>query len=317
MFVIYIVCRFLQRNVNNLFVGLYLQPRKLIGFVYSTLTNREVINDLNVYNHDPTGQSLIINFLVVDNNYRRKGLGKLLLKTYLSNIQNNSFNRVILFSNEHLVKYFEKFNFKLKSNSSFNQDLVEMSLDNLTNNVNNNNSNNNILNNISQSDLLAALSKPSTKPNNNLINFDGNYDFISTKSSPFPINSRNGRCPRLECKSLIFLSGAAELRKLETVHPVSFFFTIYMKIFILTITQLTLLKPNDNLSHPSLPSPHIDKAWRLPGPMSFENITFSKTAPQTPSTISKFLACGECEIGSLGWVDNSGCWIDLSRVLYE
>lgn len=63
--------------------------------------------------------------------------------------------------------------------------------------------------------------------------------------------------------------------------------------------------------------------------MVFENITFSKNLPtdgsqailQGGSRLVKLLACAECDLGPLGWVeeDSSGVtyWLVVDRVGYQ
>ncbi|TIC01294.1 Mss4-like protein [Wallemia mellicola] len=276
------------KYAGDLFLGIFHQPRTqgLIGFVTSTLTNEDTFSEQSAKEHDPSGHTVLIHSLTVHNEdaHRETATTKLFTE-YMRRLDESSYNRVLIISSKEQVPFFEKYQFEITK--EIDNDQVEMSHDITPQKKPS----------ITQADILAALSKPSTKPNLNLLTFtdQSKYeDFLKDSK-----NSRNARCPRVECKSLVFLSGAADLKSLETIHP------------------LSILPPDNQFSHPSLPEPHLDKAWRLAGPMSFENITFSKTAPQTAANVSKFLACGECEIGSLGWVDNAGCWIDVKRVLYE
>ncbi|TIA88292.1 hypothetical protein E3P99_02698 [Wallemia hederae] len=277
-----------HKYATDLLLGIFSQPRTkgLLGFVSSTLSNDDTLTEHAKSTHDPSGHTVLIHSLVVHPNYRRNGVATRLFTEYMRKLDESSYNRVMVQSPTHLTHFFDKFKFtpvidtETQIETTMIHDITPQRRPTL-----------------SQADILAALNKPQPKQSLNLIPFtdDSSYSNFVTESR----NSRNARCPRSECKSLVFLANEAEFKDLETIHP------------------LTILLPNSHFSHPSLPPPYINKVWRLAGPMSFENITFSKIAPGTPPNVSKFLACGECEIGSLGWVDNVGCWIDMKRVLYE
>lgn len=277
-----------HKYASDLFLGIFNQPRTkgLLGFVSSTLSNDETLTEHSKHAHDPSGSTVCIHSLAVHPEHRRSGVAKKLLTEYMRRLDKSSYNIVVVLAPKPLIPFFEKFKFRT-TNETEKTGLFELVHDITPQRRPT----------LTQADLLAALNKPQPKPSLNFIPFtdDSSYDNFVSESK----NSRNARCPRAECKSLVFLANEAELKDLETVHP------------------LSILLPNNEFSHPSLPPPYINKAWRLAGPMSFENITFSKIAPGTPANVSKFLACGECEIGSLGWVDNAGCWIDMKRVLYE
>ncbi|TIA89496.1 hypothetical protein E3P80_02929 [Wallemia ichthyophaga] len=279
-----------HRYACDLFLGIFSQPRTkgLLGYVSGTLSNDDALST----SHDPSGHTVCIHSLSVHPQHRDSHIPEKLFAEYMRRLDESSYNRAVVYARKQRVPFFEHFKFKLtkeaEDGDKRQSDLFELVYDIIPQRRPT----------LSQADILAALNKPQPKPSPlTLTPFTdhSSYDaFVSELK-----NSRNARCPRDGCRSLVFLAREAELKDLDTVHP------------------LSILLPNKEFSHPSLPPPHMTKAWRLPSPMSFENITFSKIAPGTPANVSKFLACGECEIGSLGWVDNSGCWIDMKRVLYE
>jgi hypothetical protein len=59
--------------------------------------------------------------------------------------------------------------------------------------------------------------------------------------------------------------------------------------------------------------------------MTFENVAFSRPtvlpsstdAPTASAPATKLLACGECELGPLGWGDGREFWIFVGRVGYR
>jgi guanine nucleotide exchange factor len=52
--------------------------------------------------------------------------------------------------------------------------------------------------------------------------------------------------------------------------------------------------------------------------MVFENITFSRTVPSKSGGVTrKLLACGECELGPLGWAVGNEYWLAVDRVSYK
>lgn len=88
---------------------------KIIGLINGILSDKKLITD-DVYlpnsELESNGKNLLLFGLVVQPDYRRKGIAEKLMKTILEKAKNNGIKYAALTCRDKLIPYYEKFGFK-------------------------------------------------------------------------------------------------------------------------------------------------------------------------------------------------------------
>ncbi|PVG01045.1 Mss4-like protein [Serendipita vermifera] len=151
-----------------------------------------------------------------------------------------------------------------------------------------------------QANILQALASSSSKnrPKGSLLStFTGKAEVLAENDA----NKYNLLCPRPECGSVIMLKGVAKCKELAAADPID--------------SENHALSPH----LPALDHTAETSWWYVSGsPMVFENVAFSRAIPSTSGGVTKkLLACGECELGPLGWSAGNEYWLAIDRVSYK
>ncbi|CAM9660009.1 unnamed protein product [Choristocarpus tenellus] len=93
---------------------------KLVGFVCGTCCPGSELSHESMSDHDPSGPTLCIHSVVVDQQYRRSGIASALLKAYVEQIETTQpgIQRIVLISKAHLVPMYESCGFRLRGQST-------------------------------------------------------------------------------------------------------------------------------------------------------------------------------------------------------
>lgn len=82
------------------------------GFVCGTLTTSKSLTDESMSTHEPTGTTLCIHSVVTHEPSRRKGLGRWMMRSYMSEVARAAYvHRVLLLCKEPLVPFYESAGF--------------------------------------------------------------------------------------------------------------------------------------------------------------------------------------------------------------
>ncbi|KAJ3529873.1 hypothetical protein NMY22_g8821 [Coprinellus aureogranulatus] len=292
-----------QRNAPTLFLGAYTadSPRKLVGFVCSTLSDAEKLKYESMSNHVPNSSSVCIHSVCVAKPYCRQGVALRLLNEYLDRLTKAKaggapYERVLLITHEELRPLYEKAGFTWLGKSDVqhgSRPWFEMRYD------------------LSPSqpqiptDVLQALLKPSSEKHNPRLVSGGEHDLGDLverdDATGSAVNKYDLLCPR-GCRSVILKKGAAQWTERTSV----------------------AMEPED-FKHallPPMPPPPETALWWLvgPSPTAFENIGFTlPSGMHSTGKRLKLLTCAECDLGPLGWCEEGGSefWLAATRVGYR
>jgi len=299
--------RFRQKNAGDLFLAGYVDVptgRELGGYICSTLSPAESLTHESMSNHVPNSSSVCIHSVCVSPDHRRKGIALQLLKEYVSRIeaatlQGKPYERILLIAHDNLRSLYEKAGFEWLGPSAVvhgSRPWFEMRKT--------------VVHSPQQMPpgLFEALKRPSGDPKaaiQRLSAFpEGALQLTVPHSQKAGVNVNKYKlvCPRDGCGSLILLPGVGEWAEKESVQ----------------------FDPSGGSSKlPALPPAGETCQWWLitPSPMQFENIGFTRGVPSVDrlGPPLKLLACGECDLGPLGWCEQGGkeFWLACSRVGYK
>ncbi|KAF8530060.1 acyl-CoA N-acyltransferase [Hysterangium stoloniferum] len=303
-----------RQAIQKLFLGAYVSPRTLVGFVNATLSRGSSLAAESMHEHDPYGPSVCVHGIAVAEPYRRKGLGATLLTEYADRLRADPFvgstktERILLICHEQLIDFYRRSGFTLVGSSPVTHGpdpWFEMFLE-LGPPFTAPEANGAAAAEVSiPPAVLEALMNPSRRerPAPRLYSTFSSSDSLVTSSGE---NALDIICPRPKCGSLILKAGVATLKRGPAIE-----------------LEPSGREPPAPLT--PLPSSSTDIDWWLitPSPMAFENIGFSRAIPN-PSTSGamtplKLLACAECDLGALGWSKEGGneFWLVASRVGYR
>ncbi|KAF6757181.1 acyl-CoA N-acyltransferase [Ephemerocybe angulata] len=297
---------FRHLNAPTLFLGAYRStsdsPRKLVGYVCSTLSSEKTLTHESMSNHVPESDSVCIHSVCVAKEYRRKGIALRLLKEYLARLskaEGQPYKRVLLIAHEELRSFYEQAGFTWIGKSSvehgsrpwfeMRHDLemapeAQMQI---------------------PADVLQSLLRPSSEKHSPTLVSDYHHGLedliLKDESTGSSLNKYDLLCPR-GCQSVILKAGSAQWAERTSVS----------------------MEPED-LKHallPTLPPPPETAQWWLVhgSPMTFENIGFSRPSGMlSTGKRLKLLICAECDLGPLGWCEEGGSeyWLATSRVGYR
>jgi ribosomal protein S18 acetylase RimI-like enzyme len=102
----------------ELFMGAFNSNNELIGFICSTATHSSTLTHETMSQHESGGGTVCIHSVVVDNRYRRKGIGSRMLEEYLKLPFVKSINQLCLLSKQHLISFYQNAGFELLGESS-------------------------------------------------------------------------------------------------------------------------------------------------------------------------------------------------------
>jgi arylalkylamine N-acetyltransferase len=102
-----------MQEAGQFFGGAY-NDDGLCGFICGTLTTATTLTDESMSTHEPSGKTLCIHSVVVEESLRRKGIALWMLNCYLQQVvELTTVSRVLLICKEGLVQLYEKAGFKL------------------------------------------------------------------------------------------------------------------------------------------------------------------------------------------------------------
>lgn len=303
-----------QSVAPNLFLGAYDQTKdnekRLIGYICSTLSKSETLTHESMTTHDPDGKTICVHSVCVDPEHQRRKIGSSLLKGYVRRWMDGPYDRISLLAHEELIEFYASAGFKLIGKSEVvhgSKPWFELrySLQSQIPDV------------TTQRRILEVLREQSNqsevhRPDKKLVSyFPGGASELANEQG---LNKLRLYCPRIACRSNILLERTAAFVERASV----------------MIDNPQNLPPQDLLPHLPTP-PESISAWKIgppANPMVFENIGFSKTLPTNEShaeppgspRLVKLLTCAECDLGPLGWVEESpdgmSYWLVTNRVGY-
>ncbi|EIN05526.1 acyl-CoA N-acyltransferase [Punctularia strigosozonata HHB-11173 SS5] len=225
--------RYRQGNAPDLFLGAYIAPRQLVGYVCSTASSFPTLTHESMSKHEPNAPSVCIHSVCVAPNHRKKGIALRLLQSYLDRLQSTtSYERVLLITHEELRVLYEAAGFEFVGESAVQhgpkpwfemrkvlrsplthvlsegrQDTIDSSLGQPA---------------IAQADILAALmqqqSSSRTRPPAALLDsFNEGAVGTSVPVGSDLVNAYALVCPRAGCGSTILLARAATLVEKESI----------------------------------------------------------------------------------------------------
>ena len=103
-------------NANPVFRGFFNNQNLLIGFICGTRTQNKILthDTMSVNDPSPNARTLCIHSVVIKQEYRKKGLGLQMLKSYLNYLrEENLCDKILLLSKEHLIHFYESAGFIL------------------------------------------------------------------------------------------------------------------------------------------------------------------------------------------------------------
>ena len=105
-------------KASELFMGaLDSETNELVGFICSTKTRDTILTHESMSKHDQDGRTVCIHSVVVDEKYRRQGIGSRMMKEYLKLPFIQSVDRLCLLSKNHLVQFYQDAGFELLGES--------------------------------------------------------------------------------------------------------------------------------------------------------------------------------------------------------
>ncbi|KAF8954808.1 hypothetical protein BDZ97DRAFT_367269 [Flammula alnicola] len=314
--------RFRQSHAPQLFLGAYqsgTESRTLIGYVCATQSPESSLTHDTMTKHVPDSSSVCIHSVCVAPSYRSKGVGLALLKEYFVRLERArsegtaTWERVLLIAHDDLVPFYEKAGFENAGKSSVvHGSLPWFEMRRILTSPLKSTTESPVQ--MLQGDqqippgVLEALQRRRDVPSSRLLSDfpNGLSEVLVPESEAVgtSVNKFDLLCPRADCGSLILKKGVGKWVERASVQ----------------------IEPTGNLPNPHLPilpSPPETAQWWLitPSPMAFENIGF--TRPVQPLAESgrriKLLTCAECDLGPLGWSEESGSefWLACSRVGYR
>lgn len=94
---------------------------EIIGFICGTASNEDGLSQQSMFSHVSHGKFLKIHSVVVQAEYRRRGIALAAVKYYLQNQkEENNIQKVLLLSKQHLIPLYQKAGFTLVGPSSVN-----------------------------------------------------------------------------------------------------------------------------------------------------------------------------------------------------
>ncbi|MGO4538986.1 GNAT family N-acetyltransferase [Paenibacillus sp. 2TAB19] len=107
---------------------------KLVGIANGVRTSQEECGDemKGAHGDDPAGHSFCVLTVAVDTNYRRQGIGGMLLRKLIGQCRSDELRSIVLMCEEHLIGFYEQEGFALHGRSASNHGGIvwyEMSLD--------------------------------------------------------------------------------------------------------------------------------------------------------------------------------------------
>ncbi|KAI0051600.1 Mss4-like protein [Auriscalpium vulgare] len=299
--------RYRHSHAPELFLGAFIsqngQKRTLIGYVDGTLSPSPTLTHESMSTHVPGSRSVCIHGVCVDSSYRHRGIATALLKEYLRRLEGankesgeTKYERALLIVHEDIRAFYEGAGFEWVGKSDVvhgSKPWYEMRW---------------VAPEQPQqipAGVWEALQNQSASssgaPSGNLLHaFSGGLLDVVDKEDGDARNKYPLLC--VSCGSLILLKGVGVLKERENMEP-----------------------PDHTHPHlPPLTPPPGKVSWWLvtPSPMAFENIGFSNpvnTGAASAGFPLKLLACGECDLGPVGWCEPGGkeFWLACERVAYR
>ena len=111
---------FRQKAAGSFFQGAYAKDQ-LVGFIVSTLSPGDTLEEETMSSHDPSGRTLCIHSVVVDPSHRRKGIAISMLKRYVKSIAETgpgdgdagAVDRILLIAKGNLLHFYVACGFSL------------------------------------------------------------------------------------------------------------------------------------------------------------------------------------------------------------
>ena len=104
-----------QKVAGDFFYVIKNEATNVVGFVNGTCIEGETITHESMTEHRPKGTTLVIHSVTISPVGRRKGLGSLMLKNYLTAIGRNSpsIRKILLLSKAYLLRFYVSCGFSL------------------------------------------------------------------------------------------------------------------------------------------------------------------------------------------------------------
>jgi GNAT superfamily N-acetyltransferase len=110
--------RYRQANAGDLFLGVYLPTRTLIGIIMSTRSSSPVLTHSSMTSHDPKGSSVCVHGICIRKEYRRRGIATDLLREYVQQVSKiQGIERILLLCHEELQRLYVRAGFELVGKS--------------------------------------------------------------------------------------------------------------------------------------------------------------------------------------------------------
>ncbi len=106
--------RYRLKNAPELFYAIYLgSDTRAVGFIVSTRAHGATLEHDSMSQHEPSGDSVCIHSVVVDEKHRHKGVASRALSEYLQRISSVGAARSLLLCKSNLIHFYERCGFVL------------------------------------------------------------------------------------------------------------------------------------------------------------------------------------------------------------
>ncbi|KAH8921796.1 acyl-CoA N-acyltransferase [Atractiella rhizophila] len=244
---------------------------ELVGFVCATCSASRLVTEESFTSHSPergAGHTVCIHSVVVSQSHRSKGLGRILLRRYLSWIREQGYDRVALLAHRPLVGFYESVGFAFVGKS-----VVEHGMEGKEGEGE------------PWWDMEMELRGRKTWKELVASGEQGSFDVdvgLEGERNKFDV-----RCKREGCRSIILKKGTATVvTRPNRTSPESSQTTVLLVPSPLTFENIGFSKD-------------------VPLPSSSSSASSSADPTQNKNTL-KYLTCADCDHGPLGWCETKG-----------
>lgn len=207
-----------QSVAPNLFLGAYFDQndsdeKRLIGFICSTLSKSESLTHESMTVHDPDGKTICVHSVCVDPGHQRRKIGSALLKEYIKRWTDGPYDGISLIAHEELIQFYVAAGFKLVGKSEVAHGSkpwfeLRYPLQSQIPDV------------ATQRRIFEVLQEQNNQPEVHRLDKKMASDFPrgpSELADEQGLNKLRLYCPRMPCRSVILLEGAATLVKRPSI----------------------------------------------------------------------------------------------------
>ncbi|KAJ1966316.1 hypothetical protein GGI12_000159 [Dipsacomyces acuminosporus] len=106
------------RHAPHLFLGAFDTTGSIAGYIMSTQTAAPLVTHESMTIHDPSGTTVCIHSVCVDQRWRGKGIASKLLELYADMARGHNVKRIAMLSRANLVPFYERAGYRSLGPSS-------------------------------------------------------------------------------------------------------------------------------------------------------------------------------------------------------